>query len=87
MKVKFHRKFERQYKKLPNFLKKKTSTSIQLFTQNPTHFSLKNHPLKGRLKGLRSISVTGDIRIIFQEENNYMWGVFLSIGGHDKVYK
>ena len=87
MKIKFHKKFEKQYEKLPDSLKKKTKVVIQLFAKNPKHSSLKNHPLKGQMKGLRSLIVTGDIRIIFQVEGDYVIIVFLSIGGHSKVYK
>lgn len=85
MKIKFHRKFEKQYKKLPDPIKKKTKEVIKIFADNPKHSSLKNHPLKGQMTGLRSISVTGDIRIVFQKEEDYLVVIFLSIGGHNKV--
>jgi len=87
MKVKFHRRFEKQYKKLPDHLKQKTEQVVQRFTKDPFTPSLKNHALTGRMQHLRSISVTGNIRVIFQEFDDYTLVLFLEIGGHGKVYK
>jgi len=87
MKIIAHRIFNKQFKKLPQKIKDKTEKTIQVFSKNPRHLSLKNHALTGRMKALRAISVTGNIRIVFQEFDNYIVVIFLSIGGHDNVYK
>jgi len=87
MKIRFHRRFKKQYKKLPDHLKQKTKQIIQQFMENPFEPSLRNHALTGRMQDLRSISVTGDMRIIFQESNDYAVVIFLDVGGHGKVYK
>jgi len=87
MRVKFHRRFEKQYKKLPDHLKQKTKQVIRRFMDEPKAVSLKNHALTGRMKDLRSISVTGDLRIVFQEFDDYTLVIFLDIGGHGKVYR
>jgi len=87
MKIKFHRKFEKQYKKLPEEIKIKTKKVITIFSINPFHPPLKNHSLSGQLKKFRAIFVTPSIRIIFQQFDNYTIVTFLDIGGHDKVYK
>ena len=72
MKIKFQRRFEKQYKKLPDHLKQKTKKVVQRFVEDPFASSLKNHALTGRMQGLRSISVTGNLRIIFKESDGYM---------------
>ena len=87
MRIKVHRIFNKQFKKLPQRIKDKTEKTIQVFSKDPRHPSLKNHALTGAMKDLRAISVTGNIRIVFQEFDNYIVVIFLSIGGHDKVYK
>lgn len=86
MKIKYHRRFEKQFKKLNPKLKEKTVKVIELFIINPHHKSLHNHSLEGVLKGKNSISVTGDLRIIFEESNKYLLIVFLDIGTHNRVY-
>ncbi|HNY36129.1 MAG TPA: type II toxin-antitoxin system mRNA interferase toxin, RelE/StbE family [Candidatus Pacearchaeota archaeon] len=56
----------------------------KILKESPFHPSLRLHPLKGRLRGLWSISVNMQYRIIFQLEDNN--AVFISIGKHD-IYK
>ena len=87
MKIKFHRRFKKQYKKLPDHLKQKTKQVVQQFVEDPFAPSLKNHNLTGRMQDLRSISVTSNLRIVFQEFDGYTLVILLDIGGHGKVYK
>ncbi|MFH1632186.1 MAG: type II toxin-antitoxin system mRNA interferase toxin, RelE/StbE family [bacterium] len=87
MKIVYHKKFEKQYSKLPEALKDKTRLTIATFVQDPHDKILRNHALKGRMQGLRAISVTGSVRIVLKEENSYTLVIFLSLGGHDRVYE
>jgi len=87
MKIIPRKKFKKQYKKLNPKLKKKTKEVIFLFSNNPHHESLHNHSLGGVLKGKKSISVTADLRIIFEEFNNYTLVIYLDIGTHNRIYK
>lgn len=57
----------------------------EIFKNNPLHPSLRLHPLKGKLRGLWSISLTTSYRIIFEREKNGDI-LFISIGKHD-VYR
>ena len=86
MQIKYHKNFEKSFKKLSPKLKQKTKQAIKKFTKNPHDKTLHNHPLKGDLKGLRAFSVTGDVRIIFEEYNTYMLAIMLDIGIHSQVY-
>ena len=86
MKIKYHKQFEKRFKKLPKSLQRKTIASIERFTQDPHNTQLRNHALKGKLKGLRAISVTGDIRIIFREHEGYTVVITLDVGSHAQVY-
>ena len=86
MKIKYHKNFENGFKKLNSPLRSKTVSAIQKFAKNPLDKTLKNHPLKGKLAGKRSFSVTGDVRIIFEEEDDYVLVIILDVGTHNQVY-
>lgn len=87
MNIRYHRKFEKQYVKLPEKTRKIVKTKIKRFFDNPNHPSLQNHQLQGVMSALRAFSITDDIRIIFQEFENYTFIIFLKIGTHDQVYE
>ncbi len=88
MKVKFHAKFIKNYrkrilsnKKLDNQVKIK----IEQFKINPNNPILKDHNLTGTKKGLKAFSLTGDIRIIYRPSSDNEV-VFMDIGSHNQVY-
>lgn len=87
MKIYHHKKFKKQYQKLPPVLKKKTDITLRLFAKNPFDIALKNHSLSGRLNGKRAISVTGNLRIIFEEYHDYTVVLMLTVGTHPQVYE
>ncbi|PIZ73908.1 hypothetical protein COY07_01390 [Candidatus Peregrinibacteria bacterium CG_4_10_14_0_2_um_filter_43_11] len=41
--------------------KKRLAQRISLFLKEPNHSTLRNHGLKGKLKGFYSFNITGDI--------------------------
>ena len=84
--VREHRKFRKQYKKLSSKIQKKVQEKIGLFIENPLDIQLKNHALSGDMQGKRAISVTGDIRIIFEEFEDYTLVIMLDVGSHAQVY-
>lgn len=86
MQIKYHKNFEKNFKRLSSKLKQKTLEAIKKFTKDPHDPMLRNHSLKGQLKGLRAFSVTGDVRIIFKEKDNYILVIMLDIGIHNHVY-
>jgi addiction module RelE/StbE family toxin len=87
MKIKYHKKFEKQFKKLSEKTKEKTIEVIKLFISDPNNKKLLNHALKGALEGKRAISINIDLRIIFEEFDNYTFIIFFDLGTHDRVYK
>lgn len=86
MRIKFHKNFDKRFKKLPDKLKKKTISAIRKFAKNPFDPTLRNHALTGNLIGKRAFSVTGDVRIIFEEFDNYVLVIMLDLGTHSQVY-
>jgi addiction module RelE/StbE family toxin len=86
MYIQYHKKFEKRFTKLTPQLKQKVKKCIERFDQNPFDTQLRNHALTGKLIGKRAISVMGDMRIIFEEQNNYVLVIMLDVGTHNQVY-
>ena len=85
--VRSQKRFDKQFKKLSKSIQTKVLEKIALFAQHPSDVSLRNHALHGKLQGLRAFSVTGDIRIIFEEFDGYTVVVFIDLGTHNQIYK
>lgn len=61
--------------------------TLKLLELNPHHPSLSLHPLKGKLKGLHSVSINMSycitLELIFREKSI----IPIYIGTHDEVYR
>ena len=80
--ISYHPTFVSEFKKLSVADQDRAATAEERFLNNPLHPSLRLHPLKGRLVGFFTLSVTRKVRIIFvRRENGEI--VFISIGHHD----
>ena len=86
MKIRYHKRFEKQFKKLPLKTKNKVIEVIEIFVSNPYDERLSNHSLKGALLGKKAISASFDIRIIFEEFDDYALVIFIDLGTHNRVY-
>lgn len=78
-------KFEKMYKKCPVEIKRKFIERLKIFKVNKNHPLLNNHALTGKLKGLNSINITGDYRVIFEEKNEGI--ILIAIGTHSQLYR
>jgi addiction module RelE/StbE family toxin len=87
MLVRFNTDFDRQFKeRLTNRQKIQVLDSIDLFIGRPLYEDLRNHALKGKWLGYRSISIGGDLRLHFKmidDDTAY----FVAVGNHDQFYK
>jgi len=84
-KVYYSKKFIKELKKIPEEIIKLAVKREVAFKNNPLHPSLRLHELHGKFKGIWSISITGNYRIIFERMDNGDI-MFVSIGKHD-IYK
>ena len=84
--VELHRDFKKQLRKLSPKLQARVYEVLELFERNPFARELENHPLSGKMRSKRAISVTGSYRIIFIEERNYYYVLMLDVGTHPQVY-
>ena len=89
MKVKFSKKFAKQYDRANSKIQISFDKSLKLFLQNPFHPLLNNHSLSGKLSGYRSINVTGDWRAIYSvaDKSEINVVIFEMIGTHSQLYK
>lgn len=85
MEIIFHRTFRQQYKKVSLKGREQFQERLQLWLENPTHPSLRMHPLKGRYAGYWSMNINGDIRALYREEGNTII-IFAFIGTHSQTY-
>lgn len=80
--IQYSKKFVKELRKLPKEIIDLAIKKEEIFKKNPLHTSLRLHELHGKLKGIWSITITGNYRIIFERmENGDI--LFISIGKHD----
>jgi addiction module RelE/StbE family toxin len=82
----FSRQFQKQLNKAPLSIQIAWKERLYLFFKEPFHPFLHNHPLKGSLQGKRSINVTGDWRVVYEESFPHHI-LFVSLGTHSQLYK
>ena len=90
MEVSFSEQFKRAYRKRigkNGFTEIEFRQALELFTLNPFEAKLKTHKLSGKLKGLWSLTVAFDVRVVFYFTNDKpQKAIFVDIGNHDEVY-
>ena len=86
--VRLTKKFDKSYKKnISHQGRSKTNyvDRVSRFKAGERGYPLNDHPLTGKLASKRAFSITGDIRVIYEETENEI--IFLDIGTHNQVYK
>lgn len=59
--------------------------AIELFLDDRTNPTLRDHALKGSQFGFCSFSISFDLRIVYREAKDLY--IFTNIGSHSEVYK
>ncbi len=67
-------------------LKEQYGKALRLLQANPHHPSLRLHPLRGKLKGLHSVSINLSYRITLELLISDHQIVPINVGDHDAVY-
>ncbi|MGH7142493.1 MAG: type II toxin-antitoxin system RelE/ParE family toxin [Candidatus Saccharimonadales bacterium] len=78
--------FDKQYAKLNVKIKTAFKGRVELFKGNPFNRRLRNHALKGKYLGHRSIDITGDVRALYTTQGDTII-IFGFIGTHSQLYK
>lgn len=81
----YNRRAARFLKRHPE-VREQYRKTLQLLAVNPEHPSLRLHPLKGKLKGLHSVSINLSYRITLELIVEDQRIIPVNIGNHDAVY-
>ena len=81
-----YQKRERSFLKKHSELRQRYFKTLLLLEQNPLHPSLRLHPMRGRLTGLHSVSISIRYRITLELELREQEIVFVNVGSHGEVY-
>lgn len=87
MRVEYHKSFTKKFRKLNRKTQDKVTDVVNIFRHDPHDPSLRNHALKGSMLGKRAFSVTGDLRVVFEEIDDYVLVIMLDVGTHNQVYQ
>ena len=76
--------FDKSVAKLPKAVKLTLRQKLEIFVNDPFDDRLRNHGLKGSLRNYRSVNITGDYRLIYEEydENTIR---LIDIGTHSQI--
>ena len=80
--IHYSKKFVKELKKLSREIIILAIKKESIFRKNPLHPSLRLHELHGKFKGIWSITIASNYRIIFERMDNGDI-LFISIGKHD----
>lgn len=86
MKILLHRRFKKRYEKLSGQERRRFTERRDLFLKNPFHSLLNNHALQGEYRGCRSINISADVRVIYEELDSDT-AHFIALGTHPELYE
>lgn len=84
--VVFSKRFQKQYKILPQNLQRQTKLRIELWKEQPQNPLLRLHRLEGKMSRFYSINITGDIRALYEIIGNDVY-MYEMIGTHSQLYR
>jgi len=85
MEITTTKRFDKQFKKQPEKIKRAFAERISVFVDDVHHPTLNTHKLSGNLKNLWSFNVSGDVRVVF--DKSYANIIILeAIGSHSELY-
>ncbi len=88
MKIFYDPAFLDKLKKVDVGIRKSVKERILIFSDNPNHPQLNNHPLGREYVGYRSINITADYRALYKEVQigDETIAYFVLMGTHEELY-
>lgn len=83
--IQFTKDFTKQFKKLRPNQQERFYERLGLFEKNPQDRMLRDHALKGKYIGYRSIDIDGDLRALYYIQGDKAV-IFGFIGTHSQLY-
>lgn len=84
--IDFTKAFVKQFELLKAGQKERFYERLELFKQDSNAKILRNHALKGKYNGYRSIDIAGDLRALYRIQGDVII-IFAFIGTHSQLYK
>lgn len=86
--IKYTKTFDKQFKSAPFEIKLAFRETREMLIENPEATSIRDHPLKEKYSGYRSVNITDDYRAIYKErlDGSQKIITFLLLGTHDQLY-
>lgn len=86
MNANIHKSFTKSFDRLDIKIQQAFKKRLLEFIDDPYKPELKNHALRGKWLGNRSINISGDFRALYKEvsENE---ALFVAIGTHSQLYR
>lgn len=86
MDIRRSKAFLKSYSTLSPVQKARVRIATENFAADRSNPALRDHPLKGKMKGLRSFSASWNLRIIYREEGGFAEVFLINVGSHNQVY-
>lgn len=77
--------FDKKFRKLAKKLQLQAKSRIVIFLEDPFNLILNNHLLHGDKNPMRSINISGDLRILYKEAGTDIIH-FIDIDTHSNLY-
>lgn len=89
LRIEYSALFNKQFKDAPLEVKVAFKEARELFSDNPNHPNLRNHALKEKYAGFKSIDVTDDWRALFKIRKSKLKIIitFHVLGTHSELYE
>ncbi len=85
MQIILHKNFVKAFSKLRSSDKEKFRKRRDIFLEDAFHSTLNNRALHGKFAGVRSLNITGDLRVLYVSlDVNVV--EFLTIATHSELY-
>jgi addiction module RelE/StbE family toxin len=79
----FQKRLQQRYAHQPRVIER-FQQHVELFASGVREEPVNDHPLTGKLRGLRAFSIGGDVRVVYRDAPDHY--LFLDIGSHNQVY-
>lgn len=79
------RQCKKKTAKLPKKIRRALAERLRLFAHDPFNVLLNNHALHGTLRSYRSINITGDWRLIYEQYDEHTVRL-MDIDTHSNLY-
>ncbi|MEX1048013.1 MAG: type II toxin-antitoxin system mRNA interferase toxin, RelE/StbE family [Akkermansiaceae bacterium] len=86
MEVRRSKSFVRAYASLNSRQQEQVEMAVARFAEDRSNPALRNHRLKGKMRGHHSFSAAWNLRIIYREEDGFVVIILIDVGTHNQVY-